>query len=64
MSKEYQARLSKFIACSICLNASNNEIMQKWYFALSLLYTHTHIQSHGFDSWSLTGQYNGQNDYV
>lgn len=29
MSKEYQARLSKFIACSICLNASNNEIMQK-----------------------------------
>lgn len=45
MSKEYQARLSKFIACSICLNASNNEIMQKWYFALSLLYTHTHTYS-------------------
>lgn len=66
MSKEYQARLTKFIACSICLNASNNEIIAKIrYCAVSLTHTHSVIQqSHRFDSWSLTGQYNGQNDYV
>lgn len=49
MSNAYQARLTKFIACSIFLDASNNEIIAKIRFC-SVSLSHTHTLAYAYNS--------------